>query len=477
MQLPEKDIRWRSHWLRQALPEDPDLAPPLEETTQADICIVGGGYLGLWTAIRLKEHNPGFDVVIVERDICGGGPSGRNSGMVLSAWTKYSALAALRDGNDALSIIKASEAAIGGIEAFCKAEAIDAWFDRIGWIWGATCEAQLGAWDDALNKLAAHGYVPARRVSRPEIAAMAGTTSHLGGAFDASSATVHPGFLVRGLRRAALNRGVRIYEKSPMKRFSRRGKLTVETAKGTVSCGKVVLAMNAWSGAIPELAPAIFNISSDDAMSQPIPDLLDKVGYRRAPLMIDSRVFVGGWSPTRDGRLSVGVSGGVIGFGGIVDQRFHGLSPRVAEMRRALRDGHPALADFPLETSWNGPIDRTVSGVPLFGALPANRDVVYGYGFSGNGTTMAYIGGEILTGLLTGGESELTHSALVRPVARGFPPEPFRFVGAHFVRGAVRRRDDLEHAGRKLDPVTRWLAGLAPSGVTPSKANLRAKKG
>ncbi|RVB70105.1 FAD-dependent oxidoreductase, partial [Mesorhizobium sp. M7A.F.Ca.CA.004.06.1.1] len=289
MQLPEKDIRWRSHWLRQALPEDPDLAPPLEETTQADICIVGGGYLGLWTAIRLKQHNPGFDVVIVERDICGGGPSGRNSGMVLSAWTKYSALAALRDGNDALSIIKASEAAIGGIEAFCKTEAIDAWFDRIGWIWGATCEAQLGAWDDALNKLAAHGYVPARRVSRPEIAAMAGTTSHLGGAFDASSATVHPGFLVRGLRRAALNRGVRIYEKSPMKRFSRRGKLTVETAKGTVSCGKVVLAMNAWSGAIPELAPAIFNISSDDAMSQPIPGLLDKVGYRRAPLMIDSR--------------------------------------------------------------------------------------------------------------------------------------------------------------------------------------------
>ncbi|RVC25226.1 FAD-dependent oxidoreductase, partial [Mesorhizobium sp. M7A.F.Ca.AU.002.02.1.1] len=353
MQLTEKDIVWRSHWLRQVLPEDPDLAPPLEEATQADICIVGGGYLGLWTAIRLKEHNPGFDVVILERDICGGGPSGRNSGMVLSAWTKYSALVALRDGTDALSIIKASEAAIGGIEAFCKVEAIDAWFDRIGWIWGATCEAQLGAWDDALNKLAAHGYVPARRVSRDEIAAMAGTTSHLGGAFDASSATVHPGFLVRGLRRAALKRGVRIYEKSPMKRFSRRGKLTVETAKGTVSCGKVVLAMNAWSGAIPELAPAIFNISSDDAMSQPIPDLLDKIGYRRAPLMIDSRVFVGGWSPTRDGRLSVGVSGGVIGFGGIVDQRFHGQSPRVAEMRRALRDGHPALADFPLETSWN----------------------------------------------------------------------------------------------------------------------------
>ncbi len=478
MRIAESDIVWRSHWLRQALPEDPHLAPPLEEATKADICIVGGGYLGLWTAIRLKEHDPSMDVVLIERDICGGGPSGRNSGMVLSAWTKFGALAALRDGDDALRIIKASEAAIGGIDAFCRAEGIDGWFDRVGWIWGATCEAQAGAWNDALDKLDAHGYVPARRVSRDEIAAMAGTASHLAGAFDASSATVHPGFLVRGLRRSALKRGVRIYEKSPMRRFSRKGRLTVHTAKGSVSCGKIVLAMNAWSGAIPELAPAIFNISSDDAMSKPMPEKLEKAGYRRAPLMIDSRVFVGGWSATRDGRLSVGVSGGVIGLGGFVDHRFHGASPRVDEMRRVLRDGHPALAGFELETSWNGPIDRTASGLPLFGTLPGNGDIAYGYGFSGNGTTMAYLGGHVLSELLTGRESGLTDSALVRPVARGFPPEPFRFVGAHFVRGAVRRRDDLEHAGRKPGGLTRWLAGLAPSGVTPSKANLPgARKG
>ena len=117
MRLAESDIIWRSHWLRQALPEDPDLAPQLEEATNADVCIVGGGYLGLWTAIRLKEQNPSTDVVIVERDICGGGPSGRNSGMVLSAWTKFSALAALRSADDALRIIRASEAAIGGIFA------------------------------------------------------------------------------------------------------------------------------------------------------------------------------------------------------------------------------------------------------------------------------------------------------------------------------------------------------------------------
>ena len=128
-QLVEKDIAWRSHWLQQALAVEADLAPPLEGSTTADICIVGGGFLGLWTAIRLKQADPGADVMILERDICGGGPSGRNSGMLLSAWTKFSALAALRGEDEALSIVRQSTEAIDGIEKFCRDHGIDCWFD------------------------------------------------------------------------------------------------------------------------------------------------------------------------------------------------------------------------------------------------------------------------------------------------------------------------------------------------------------
>ncbi|MBL8581304.1 MAG: FAD-dependent oxidoreductase [Rhizobiaceae bacterium] len=473
--LAQQDILWRSHWLQQALAADPDLAPPLEEQTRADVCIVGGGYLGLWTAIRLREANPGLDVVIVERDICGGGPSGRNSGMLLSAWTKLAALSALKGEAEALRVVRLSMEAIDGIAEFCAENGIDCWLDRVGWIWGATCAAQNGAWNDAIARYEKHGEAPARRVSRDEIAAMTGSHGFLAGAFDASAATVQPAFLARGLRRVALSRGVRIYEKTPMRRFSRRSPLVVETERGSVTAAKIVLAMNAWSAGVTELAPALFNISSDDAASLPMPEKLEKVGYSRGPLMIDSRVFVAGWRVTRDGRLNVGVTGGHIGFGGLVDQRFHGPSPRVEAMRAALRDGHPALADFPLATAWEGPIDRTDSGLPLFGRLTANPDILYGYGFSGNGIGMTYLGGKVLTSLALGRDDGWADMALVRPVRRGFPPEPFRFVGAHFVRGAVRRRDKLEHAGRKPDPVTAWVAGLAPSGVTPSKANITSR--
>lgn len=474
--LTEKDIAWRSHWLQQALTVDPDLAPPLDASTTADVCIVGGGFLGLWTAIRLKKDNPSTDVVILERDICGGGPSGRNSGMLLSAWTKFSALAALRGEDEALRVIRLSTGAIDGIETFCRENGIDCWFDRVGWIWGATCTPQLGAWDDALKKLARHEYRPARPVSRDEITSLTGTKSHLAGVLDPSAATVHPGFLVRGLRRVAREMGVRIYEKTAMTRFSRTGPLMIATSGGTVRAQKLVLAMNAWSAAIPELASALFVISSDDAMSVPMPEKLASAGYTRGPLMIDSRVFVSGYRVTRDARLLVGVTGGHIGYGGLIDGRFDRPSPRVPDMRRALADGHPALADFELANSWNGPIDRTASGLPLFGALPGNPDIFYGYGFSGNGIGMTYLGGQILTSLATGKKDDWTASALVRPVLRGFPPEPFRFVGAHFVRGAVRRRDRLEHEDRKPGRITSWVAGLAPSGVTPSKANIEEKR-
>lgn len=473
MQLDEDDRHSRSHWLRQALAEERDLAPPLEGTERADVCILGGGYLGLWTAIALKDRNPEADIVILERDICGGGASGRNSGMVLSAWSKFAALAALGSAQDALGIIRASEAAIDEIAAFCEAEGIDAWFERRGWVWGATCKAQAGAWNGALDALDALGHEPARRMSRDEIAALTGSGTHLAGIFDASAATLHPGFLARGLRRAALARGVRIFERTTMQSFTRRGPLEVFTARGSLRADKIVLALNAWSGAIPELAPAIFNIASDDAISKPMPEALEAAGYRNGPLMIDSRVFVGGWSPTRDGRLSVGVTGGIIGFGGRVDDRFHRPSPRMAEMRAVLRTGHPALADFPLECAWRGPIDRTASGIPLFGTLPGNPDISYGYGFSGNGITMTRLGGGILADLVTGRDGALLRSALVRPVTRGFPPEPFRFLGAHLVRSAVRATDRAEHADRRPGPLTRWLTGLAPSGVTPAKANRR----
>ncbi|MBF6949334.1 FAD-dependent oxidoreductase, partial [Acinetobacter baumannii] len=131
----------RSLWLEEIASELTPL-PALEGPLDVDVAIVGGGFVGLWTALRLLELKPDCRIAIIERDICGGGASGRNGGFVMSWWPKISSLAAQCGKDEALRLARASAAAIGEIEEFCKAHDIDAHFRRAGWLWTATTEAQ-----------------------------------------------------------------------------------------------------------------------------------------------------------------------------------------------------------------------------------------------------------------------------------------------------------------------------------------------
>src|SRR5215218_3096393 len=117
----------RSLWLREALGDVP-AAPPLAGGATADVVILGGGFVGLWTAIELKQRDPSCDVVLLEQDVCGGGASGRNGGMVLSWWPKLSSLVKVCGEEEALRLGRASEDAVRELDAFCKENDIQANF-------------------------------------------------------------------------------------------------------------------------------------------------------------------------------------------------------------------------------------------------------------------------------------------------------------------------------------------------------------
>jgi glycine/D-amino acid oxidase-like deaminating enzyme len=462
-------IEGRCAWLREAIAPGETDAPELDADTMADVCIVGGGLAGLWTAITLKQRAPATDVAIVEADICGGGASGRNSGMVLSQWAKFSALQAFCGTEGAIRLGREFGASAGSIEAFCREHGIDAEFRRDGWIWGATCARQVGSWNGILAAHAQHGIDVFRPLTGAEIAARTGSRSFLAGIHDPTAATLHPGKWVRGLRGVALKAGVRIYENTAMTRLERRSPPVVRTAKGSVTAGRVVLTMNAWSLGLPELRPAILVIASDDSVTEPVPELLDKVGYKAKPLMGDSQLFVTGFRTTGNHRFNPGITGGIIGFGSMANQRFEGRSIREDDVRACVRRGHPALAELPFADSWCGPIDRTQSGLPLFGALPTCPDAFYGYGFSGNGLATTPVAGRILASLALGTKDEWSQCGLVRPVENWLPPEPFRYVGALMVRAAIKRKDALAYADREPGFLVRRLAALAPGGITTSR--------
>ncbi len=140
----------RSFWLEQVAGDAPD-APALEGDARADVAILGGGYVGLWTALEIRRREPALDVAVLEQDICGGGASGRNGGFVLNWWTKLSSLVSLCGPADALRVARDAETAIGEIATFCQTRGIDAHFRRGGSLWTATSRAQTGSWDSVLR--------------------------------------------------------------------------------------------------------------------------------------------------------------------------------------------------------------------------------------------------------------------------------------------------------------------------------------
>ncbi len=452
----------RSLWLEEALGDEHGAAPGLRGNVSTDVCVVGGGYTGLWTALSLKERDPDLDVLVVEADVCGGGASGRNGGFVLSWWAKFGTLLKLFGPAEALRLGRASEDAVRELGSFCAQHGIDAHYRPDGWLWAATSKAQVGAWRSTLDTLADHGVQPFRELEPDEVARRAGSSTHLAGVLEASAATVQPALLARGLRRVALERGVRIHEGSPMTALERSRPPVVRTPGGAVRAGKVVLATNAWAAGIPELRRALVVIASDMVVTEPVGDIMEPAGLA----VSDSRLLVNYYRLTRDGRLAFGQGGGTLAFGGRVGRRFDGPSPRAEAVAASLRLLYPAL-DARVVSSWTGPIDRTTTSLPVFGRLGGRPDLLYGVGYSGNGVGPSLLGGRILASLVRELEDEWAATPLARgPVGR-FPPEPARYVGGLVVRAAVARRERAEDDGRRVGPVTRALAGLAPAGLVP----------
>lgn len=461
----------RPFWLQQALRNETTAYQALRGETSADICIVGGGFTGLWTAINLKRTRPELDVVIVEADLCGAGASGRNGGCVLSWAAKFFTLQRLFGEDEAVRLVEASEDAIAAIERFCDEQKIDAEFRRDGTLYTATNEAQVGSTDAVIAALEGRGISSFQRLAAAQVAERTGSRRHLAGVFSPNAATVQPALLVRGLRRVAMEMGVRVYEKTAMKRLVQSHPPSVETEAGTVRARKVVLAINAWMArTFPEFERTIAIVSSDMIITEPRPDLLQEIGLTNGVAVLDSRTFVYYYRTTPDGRIMLGKGGNTFSFGGRILPVFDAPSPYASMLTKSMHEFFPSFADVPVAASWNGPSDRSVTGLPFFGTLGESQDIVYGLGYSGNGVGPSYLGGHILASLALGVDDAWTRSPLVRGPLGRFPPEPIRYMGSIIVRNAIRRKERAEDLDRKPWLVDAMLSRFADAAGKSDKA-------
>jgi glycine/D-amino acid oxidase-like deaminating enzyme len=461
----------RSLWLAEALSgAAAHEHPRLVGAQAADVCIVGGGFTGLWTALELRTRDPAASVAVVEADICGAGASGRNGGFAMNWWSKFLSLRKLCGPEAALELGERSVRAVAQIGEFCEQRGLDGCFEQCGWLWAATNPSQVDAWDATLNALDAAGIAPYQALSHAEISELSGSAVHLAGIFDPTTASVQPARLARELARAARDVGVRVFERSPVRSIEADARASdgshrtrVVTAGGAVICDQVVVALNAWAARIPEIGRGLVVVASDVIATEPAPERLEEMGLGTQVAISDSRRLVNYYRRTGDGRMVFGKGGGAVAFGGRIGANFDDPHGRADEIQRQLQRIYPTLWDVPIARRWSGPIDYSLSGVPFFVRLTATPSVLVGVGFSGDGVGPSRLAGEVLARMaLEGGDGGLP-KALTRVPAKPLPPEPVRYLAARTVRAAVASKERSEDHGHRASQSVRLVAALDPT--------------
>jgi glycine/D-amino acid oxidase-like deaminating enzyme len=429
---------------------------PLEGDARADVVIVGGGYLGMWTAWQLLELEPDLDVMLLEAAVCGHGPSGRNGGFCQTLWGDAPTLREHACDAAALAVCRASENAVRQIGAWCETNGVDAWFREAPMLQVATSESQIGSWDDVVRTTAALG-APDEVVSASadDVRARCASPLFLGGALYRLNATVHPARLALGLRAKLLERGVRIHERTAVTGLDREG--GAEARIGRVRANAAVLAVNSAAASFPGYRLSHAVASSHIVLTEPVPDVLDELGWTGGEAIVDSRTLVHYMRTTRDGRIVFGWGGGAMGMGGRASDRLELDRDVIAETKRGLRRFFPQTRGREVTHAWGGPIDVSPTHLPIFGS---RGRVHHGFGFTGNGVGPSYLGGEILARLALDRRDERTQLAVVDPPRKLFPPEPFRYVGGSLIRRALMAKDAAEDEGREPAAPTRLVASL-----------------
>ena len=440
-------------------PPEPEVPVP----AHAEVAVVGGGFVGLWTAIELKRRRPGADVALLEADLCGSGASGRNGGFMLTSWSKFSSLRKACGDADAIAYGHAIADGVGAIVRFCAEHEIAALLRHDGWLWAATNDSQLGAWETAVTELDAAGARPFELLDADSVQALTGSPVHRGGVLDPAAHVVQPALLARGLRRAAIAAGVTVCEHAPVTAVCPGAPVVLETARGSLRADRTVLATGAWAAAIAEVRRGMVVVASDIVATEPIPERLQALGWRRGLAISDSRRLVNYYRQSEDGRVVFGKGGGAVAMRGQVGPGFLGSSPRAADVGGQFHYVFPMLADVPAHRSWRGPVDYSISGLPFFTELPGRPGVIVGAGFSGSGVGPAYTAGQILAAMALGQDDHPGPEGLCRLPGGAMPPEPFRYAGGLGVRAAVARKEADEDGGRSSSPVTRALAALDPT--------------
>jgi len=447
------------YWIEEAGEVEP--RPPLAADLEAEVLVVGGGYTGMWTAWYARQLEPEARIVLLESEqVCGHGPSGRNGGFCNAMWLS---LASMRDrwgAEGALATAHAAQEAVGRIERFCEEQGVDAWFRPAGYVQVSTAPAHDGTWQRAVDACRELG-VPEmlQPLSEAEVAERCKSPAFRAGAVSPTSATVQPARLALGLRAKLIEAGVEIFESSPMRSFREEGDgVEARTATGSVRAKRGVLAIgSAAKGRHGPLRSRLTVASSHIVLTEPVPDVLEEIGWAGGDCITDSRALLHYFRTTPNGRIAFGWGGGRIAMGARTHGRAELDAAVVAAAAEDLHRYFPALQGRRITHAWGGPIDASPTHLPTVQSLTHRRAFVAA-GYTGNGVGPSNMVGRALASLALDRDDDHSHLAFVDAHTPRVPPEPFHWLGGESIRFAIEKKEEAEMQGHRPGRVASAIA-------------------
>ncbi len=436
----------------------PQKRPPLPGDRDADVCIIGAGYTGLWTAYYLKKADPSLDIAVVEREFAGFGASGRNGGWLAGGfgWSREKYLkTSSRAG--VIAMQRAMAATVDEVIRVTQAEGIDADILRVDNITVATNAPQMQRareeyqfyldWEMPPERL--------RMLSAEEAAKRINIANVKGGFIIRDMARVQPAKLVRGLAQAVERLGVRIYEGTAVTRFE---KGRVETDRGTVRAPAIIRATEGFTAGFPGLERAWLPLNSAQIVTEPVPEALWKeIGWEGHELLGDAAHAYCYAQRTREGRITMGGRGVPYRFGSKTDVNGQTQAATIEALHAILTRLLPQTKSLRIDHAWCG-----VLGVPRDWCTTAGFDRASGIGWAGGyvglGVSSSNLAGRTLADLVLNRETELVRLPWVNRTVQKWEPEPFRWLGVHSMYQLYRIADNREFSGL---PQTSKLAAIA----------------
>ncbi len=365
--------------------------PSLDGNISCDVCVVGGGYTGLSTALHLAER--GFDVVLLEAQRLGFGASGRNGGQVGSGQrVEQDELEKMVGKEHARQLWDMGEESKGTVRELIARHKIDCAY-KPGVMHAELKPKHLHHTFDYVEKLQnEYGYGQIEALDGEAIRAALGTDAYCGGSMDWGAGHLHPLNFALGLAVACARAGVRMFEETRVTRIGHGEPAAVVTPAGTVSARYVALGCNGYLGTMePETAAHVMPINNFIVATEPLGEDRARALIRDDVAVADSKFVVNYYRLSEDNRL---LFGGGESYG-------YKFPENLAEKARApMLEIYPQLADTKIDYAWGGTLGITMNRMPDFRRITPN--ILSASGYSGHGVAMATLAGKLMAEAISG---------------------------------------------------------------------------